>query len=100
MSDKNMLDVVRIKTPAGVERNATRAEAKRTGAQVINKPTHDGRGRPAPDVVPEPAAEPTVSEKSTHEQIDSFAAEHGIDLTGATTKNDKLAAIAANTEEA
>lgn len=50
MSNENLLDVVRVKTPTGVERNATRVEARRTGAQIIDKPTHAPDGRPVPAV--------------------------------------------------
>ena len=48
MSEKNMLEVVRIKDPSGVERNATRAEAKRINATVLDKPIRDAHDRPVP----------------------------------------------------
>ena len=50
-------------------------------------------GKPRTDLAGVP-----VTEKSTHDEIDAHAAEHGIDLTGAATKADKLAAIAAADE--
>lgn len=49
MSSQNMLEVVRIKDPSGVERNATRAEAKRINATVQEgKPVRDQHGQPIP----------------------------------------------------
>lgn len=53
MSEKNLLEVVRIKD-GHVERNATRAEAKRIGAAVIDgAPVRDEHGRVIP---PKPTA--------------------------------------------
>lgn len=109
MSDKNPLEVVRIKDPStGLERNATRAHAKNIkatvleGADVVDK---HGRPRPAsPDrskLRTDLAGQPVVTERSTHEEIDEHARQLGVDLAGATTKSDKLAAIdaAADTQE-
>lgn len=48
MSTTNMLEVVRAKDADGTERNMTRAEAKRIGADVTDKPTRDSHGRPLP----------------------------------------------------
>lgn len=46
---QNMLEVVRIKDPSGVERNATRAEAKRINATVLDgQSVVDKHGRPRP----------------------------------------------------
>jgi hypothetical protein len=46
---QNMLEVVRIKDPSGVERNATRAEAKRINAKVLDgEAVVDKHGRPRP----------------------------------------------------
>lgn len=63
MSDKNLLEVVRIKDPGtGAERNVTRAEAKRLQANVLDKPTHDERtklpipSKPRTDLAGKPAA--------------------------------------------
>ncbi|MEN3123274.1 hypothetical protein [Janibacter sp. LM] len=96
---KNLLEVVRIRDGRS-ERNATRAEAKRIGAEVIDKPTRDRYDRPVPakpltDLAGQPVDQgPTaVSEKLTHDELDAVAAERGVDLTGATTKADKVAAI-------
>lgn len=48
MSKKNLLEVVRIKD-GRTERNATRVEAKRIGATVLeDQPTVDKHGRPVP----------------------------------------------------
>lgn len=103
---ENLLEVVRVKDPDGVERNVTRAEAKRLHVEPLDKPTVDRYGRPLP---PRPdrsktrtdlAGQPVVTERSTHDEIDAHAASLGVDLTGATTKSEKLAAIdAANTQE-
>lgn len=102
MSDnKTPFDVVRIKDPStGTERNATRAHAKNINAEVLEgRPVTDRHGRPLPSR-PTPgkprtdlAGQPVVSEKSSHEELDAYASQHGVDLTGATTKADKLAAI-------
>ena len=50
MSDKNPLEVVRIKDPStGLERNATRAHAKNIKATVIEgEDVVDKHGRPRP----------------------------------------------------
>lgn len=50
MSDKNPLEVVRIKDPStGLERNATRAHAKTINATVIeDAPVRDQYDRPVP----------------------------------------------------
>ena len=106
MSTTNMLEVVRAKDADGTERNMTRAEAKRIGADVTNKPTRDSHGRPLPPS-PTPgkprtdlAGQPVVTDRSTHDEIDAHAASLGVDLTGTTTKSEKLAAIdAADTQE-
>lgn len=47
---ENLLEVVRIKDPDnGALRNATRAEAERIKAEVLDAPTHDERsGLPIP----------------------------------------------------
>lgn len=100
---KNLLEVVRIKDPqTGAEYNATRAHAKNIHAQVLDKPTHDPRtklpivGKPRADLSARRGAPSvTVSETSTVADIDAYAADHAIDLSGATNKTDKLAAIAA-----
>lgn len=70
MSEKNLLEVVRVKDPkTGAERNATRAHAKNIGATVLEgKPTHDARTKqPIPtkartDLAGKPAA-PKATEK-------------------------------------
>lgn len=101
MSEKNLLEVVRIKD-GRTERNATRAEAKRIGAKVLEgEPVRDQYGRPVP-AKPTPGkprtdlvGQPVITETSTVADIDAYAASNDIDLTGATTKADKIAAIAA-----
>lgn len=104
---KNLLEVVRIKDPqTGAEYNATRAHAKNIKAEVLDhKPTHDPRtklpivGKPRADLAGRrrtPSV--TVSEASTVADIEAYAADHGIDLSGATNKTDKLAAIVAADE--
>lgn len=104
MSSNKPLELVRVKDPnTGAESRMSRAHAKRAGFTVLDKPVRDGYGRLIPtktdplrreddevqviDVAP--------SESATHADIDAYAAARGIDLTGAGTKSDKLAAIAA-----
>lgn len=50
MSEKNQLEVVRVKDPvSGAEYNATRAHAKNIKATVLEgKPVRDKYGRPVP----------------------------------------------------
>ncbi|WP_068325034.1 hypothetical protein [Janibacter terrae] len=108
MSDtKHPLEVVRVKDPStGAEYNATRAHASNIHAKVLEgEPVVDKHGRPRASH-PAPgkartdlAGQTVISEKSTHEELDAAAAERGVDLTGATTKADKVAAITSATKE-
>lgn len=98
MSDTNPLELVRVKDPDGGEYTTTRAHAKNIGATVTDKQTVDDYGRILPaktDPLRSAAAQSTVTEKSTHEELDAYATKLGVDLGSATTKNDKLAVIAA-----
>jgi hypothetical protein len=99
---------VRCKGPDGAEFTAHEdaARAMGDGVKVLtSKPAVDVNGRPLP---PKKATDlagrertQTPSESWTHRELDDHATAHGIDLGGATTKSDKLAAIdAANHQEA
>lgn len=98
---------VRCKGPDGAEFTVHEVAAAAMGGEVkvLDKPAVDVNGRPLP---PKNATDlagrertPSPSESWTHRDLDDYATAHGIDLAGASTKSDKLAAIAAaNHQEA
>lgn len=102
MSDTvNPLEVVRVKDPtSGAEYSTTRAHAKNAGLEVLDgKAAVDDYGRliptkPRTDLAGQPVST-GVTEKSSHEEIDAYALERNVDLTGASTRAEKIAAIAA-----
>lgn len=87
---QNPNDVVRARTDHG-EFVISAAAARLAGLEVVGEPsvetvtpavrTLDGRGYPAGD--------PTTD--WTHKQLDAYAVDHEVDLTGASTKTAKVA---------